>query len=83
VPPTQPTITGFNLTGNQLIISGTSSTVNLSYTYSVLTSTNLLVPVASWTVLSTGNSFNPGGNFRITNTVNPAALQNYYLLRVP
>jgi fibronectin-binding autotransporter adhesin len=83
VPPTPPAITGISLTGTQLIISGTSSATDLSYTYSVLTTTNLLSPVANWTVLSTGSAFIPGGNFRTTNTVNPNALQNYYMLRVP
>jgi autotransporter-associated beta strand protein len=81
VPPTQPSITGFSLTGTQLIISGTSSTTDLNYTYSVLGSTNLLLPLTNWTVLSTGNSFNPGGNFRITNTVSLPL--SFYLIRVP
>jgi autotransporter-associated beta strand protein len=83
VPPTQPNITGFNLTGTQLIISGTSSLTDLNYTYSVLNGTNLLTPLTNWTILSTGNSFNPGGNFRITNTVNPNTPQSYYMIRVP
>jgi len=83
VPPTQPNITGFNLTGNQLIISGTSSLTDLNYTYSLLTTTNVQLPLSGWTVLSAGNAFNPGGNFRLTNTVNQLAPQNYYLLRVP
>jgi autotransporter-associated beta strand protein len=83
VSPTPPIITGFNLTGTQLIISGTSSSTNTSFTYSLLTATNLLTPLANWSIVSTGNAFNPGGNFRLTNMVNQYAPQNYYLLRVP
>lgn len=84
--PTQPQITGFNfLSPTQLVFSGTSSSANYSqgYTYTLLSSTNVSLPLANWTTNSTGTAFNPGGNFIITNPVNPAVPQNFYLIRVP
>jgi hypothetical protein len=46
----------------------------------VLASTNLGLPLANWTVLST-NAFDAGGNFSFTNPLNPnAAAQEFYIL---
>jgi hypothetical protein len=47
----------------------------------VLTSTNLALALTNWISIAT-NTFT-GGNFNATNTVNPSAPQNYFLLRVP
>ncbi len=75
----QPHITGISLTGTSLVINGTNGLAGESY--NVLTTTNLALPLANWTVLPT-NTFT-AGNFSLTNTVNPGAAQSFYILRVP
>jgi fibronectin-binding autotransporter adhesin len=75
----QPGITRIVLSGNQLVISGTNGVSGEQY--NVLTTTNIMVPLANWTVLPTGTF--SSGTFNITNMVNPNAQQNYYLIRVP
>jgi hypothetical protein len=77
--PAQPHITSVNLSGTTLIINGTNGTAGLQF--EVLTSTNVTVPLANWTSIST-NTFS-GSNFSVTNTVNSTAPQNFFLLRVP
>jgi autotransporter-associated beta strand protein len=78
-PLPQPHITGINLSGTNLVISGTNGTAGQQY--EVLTSTNLTLALTNWISIAT-NTFT-GGNFNATNTVNPSAPQNYFLLRVP
>jgi hypothetical protein len=51
------------------------------WTYQVVTSTNLALPLANWTVLTT-NSFDTTGNFAFTNTM-PNGFQNFHALRIP
>ena len=75
----QPGITSITLSGSQLVISGTNGAAGQQY--NVLESTNLLTPLANWTPIST-NTFS-GSAFSVTNTVNPHAPQNFYLLRLP
>ncbi len=77
--PPQPGITGISLSGTSLVINGTNGVAGESY--HVLTTTNLALPLPSWTVLPAG-SFN-AANFSITNPVIPNAPQSYYLIRVP
>ena len=50
-------------------------------TYYVLTTTNIALPLTQWTRLAT-NLMTTSGNFTITvtNTVNPAASQQFYTL---
>ena len=78
-PPQPPQITSLSLSGTSLVISGTNGLAGEPY--NVLTATNLTLPLSQWTVLPT-NTFG-GGIFSITNTVNPVAPQNFYILRVP
>jgi fibronectin-binding autotransporter adhesin len=47
---------------------------------SVLSSTNLALPLAQWTSVATGN-FDANGNYSPTITVNPTAPQAYYILQ--
>jgi hypothetical protein len=77
VPPT-PHITSISLSGTQLVINGTNGVA--SEQYNILTTTNLALPLSSWTVLPT-NTFSTG-SFSITNTVtvDPAS---FYMIRVP
>ena len=51
-------------------------------TYNVLMSTNLLLPLTNWTVLTTG-SFDSNGNFSFTNAISSTNSAIFYLLRVP
>jgi hypothetical protein len=51
-----------------VVLSGTGGTAGNSY--AVLSSTNVTLPVASWTPLVT-NLYGPGGTFSYTNTIIP------------
>ena len=78
-PPAQPHITGIRLSGTSLLISGTNGSAGQQYT--VLTSTNVALALKNWTPVAT-NIFG-GANFSLTNAVNPNAVKNFYILRVP
>jgi hypothetical protein len=75
-----PTIGAITINGGNIILSGTNN-AGAGGTYSVLTSTNVALPIASWTVLGTGN-FDSSGNFSFTNGA-PTGAQQFYLLQVP
>jgi autotransporter-associated beta strand protein len=79
VTPAQPHITSVFLTGNSVVISGTNGTSG--FQYEVLASTNAALPLGQWTSIST-NTFT-GSNFSVTNSVNPAVPQDFYIVRVP
>ena len=46
----------------------------------VLSTTNLTLPLSSWTTVTTGN-FDGSGNYSVSVTADPAAPQEYYLLQ--
>jgi hypothetical protein len=48
----------------------------------VLASTNVALPLASWTTIAT-NSFDASGNFSFTNGVNPALPKQFFIIRLP
>jgi len=77
VPLTPPQFTLFQFKGKNLVMSGTNGVPN--GIYFVLATTNLALPIAQWTILST-NAFTSAGNFNVTNPV-PAGSQQYFLLR--
>jgi autotransporter-associated beta strand protein len=77
--PSQPVVTSVVISGGNLIFSGTNGVANASY--SVLTSTNLAVPLANWTALST-NTFDVNGAFHVTNAVNAAIPKRFYVLKL-
>ncbi len=68
------------LNGTNLVFSGTNGTVGV--TYNVLTSTNLVLPLSSWTPIFT-NTFITGGAFSITNLISPSVPQRFYILILP
>jgi autotransporter-associated beta strand protein len=68
------------LNGTNLVFSGTNGTVGA--TYYVLTSTNLVLPLSSWTPIFT-NTFITGGAFSVTNAISLSVPQRFYLLYVP
>jgi hypothetical protein len=68
------------LSNGQIILSGTNNT-GPGGTYHQLTSTNLQLALANWTVLTNGN-FDAQGNFAITNAIGTNPSQ-FYMLRAP
>ena len=76
--PVITTTTIFN--GTNLVFNGTNGTVGA--TYYVLTSTNLILPLSSWTPIFT-NTFITGGAFSVTNAISLSVPQRFYLLYVP
>jgi len=78
-PPVPPYITSINLSGTSLVINGTNGSAGQQFT--VLSSTNLTLPLASWTPVST-NTFS-GGNFSVTNTLSTIAPQSFFIIRLP
>ncbi len=77
VSTNSPGITGTLVSGGNLIFSGTGGTPG--WNYYVLTSTNL--GSGQWTRLAT-NQFDPGGNFAVTNAINPGSPPTFYRLQL-
>ena len=77
--PAQPYLTSVSLSGSSLIISGTNGTAGVQF--EVLSSTNIVLPLANWTSIAT-NTFS-GGSFNVTNTLDSGSPQSFYILRVP
>ncbi len=79
VPLPAPVIASFNLAGTNLVFNVANSITGGVFT--VLTSTNLALPLANWAALATNVA--PGGVFTLTatNAVNPAAPGQFYLLQ--
>jgi hypothetical protein len=75
-----PTIGTITVSGGNVVISGGNNTGSTG-SYHILTSTNLLLPLSSWTVLTNGN-FDSSGNFSSTNAVGTNSRQ-FYILQVP
>ena len=65
---------------NNLILTGAGGSGS---SYTVLTATNLTVPLANWATNATGLPFGPNGSVNYTNPINPAKPQLYYRIRVP
>jgi hypothetical protein len=80
VLPAQPGLTGLNLAGANVVASGSNGLSG--QTYHLLASTNLALPLSQWTPVAT-NIVNTTGNFTITatNAVDPAASQQFYILK--
>jgi fibronectin-binding autotransporter adhesin len=75
-----PTIKNITVSGGNVVISGTDNTGS-GGTYHVLSSTNITLPIGSWTVLTNG-TFSASGTFTFTNSV--GGNQNrFYILKIP
>jgi hypothetical protein len=61
--------------GNSLVFSGTNGTPG--WTYYVLTSTNLLLPMSRWQIVAT-NSFDQAGKFNFTYALSAGTSQKFY-----
>jgi hypothetical protein len=79
--PVAPTIQRVATVGGNFVMGGTNNS-GLAGTYHVLTSTNLVLPLTNWAVLTNG-SFDSKGNFSFTNAIGAANRQLFYRLRVP
>jgi parallel beta-helix repeat protein len=77
-PP--PLIQNVSLSGGMLIFSGKGGIP--SAPFSLLSSTNLLLPLSAWTTFAT-NTFASDGTFAVSVSVNPLVPQTYYRLRLP
>lgn len=73
-----PVINSYNRSGGSFTFSGTGGTPN--WNYEVLTSTNLTLPLNTWTNAAAGQ-FDANGGFSVNLSVNPATPQQYFLLR--
>jgi hypothetical protein len=78
-PTTGATIRSISLqSGTNVVISGTNG--QPSGVYYVLSSTNVLVPLANWTAVAT-NTFNGSGNFIATIPVSAGDKQRFYAIQ--
>jgi hypothetical protein len=66
-------------TGTNLVLTGTNGTPGSQYL--VLSTTNVNLPRANWTVVAT-NTFGPSGVVSFTNAINPADPAKFYVIRL-
>jgi PKD repeat protein len=79
-PPAPLTIGSISVAGTDFIITGTNGTAGTDCY--MLATTNLVLPMTSWTILST-NQFGSDGSVNFTNPLSPGAPQWFYRLRLP
>jgi autotransporter-associated beta strand protein len=78
-PAQPPVITSITLSGGSVVFSGNNGVANAPY--HVLGSTNIALPLGSWSDVGSG-TFDSSGNFSFTNAVGPGP-QLFYILRTP
>jgi len=78
--PTLPVVNPPVLSGGNLVLSGTGGQAGAGYT--VLSTTNVALPLADWTTNSTG-TFDGSGNFSNGVPVNVSQPTEFLLIRVP
>jgi glucuronoarabinoxylan endo-1,4-beta-xylanase len=78
---TPPQVSGFKLSGGNIVVSGTNGNAPGTFFYT-LASTNLALPVANWAVVAT-NQFGSGGGFTITNSYDSSQAQQFFIWRLP
>jgi hypothetical protein len=77
-PTTNANITSVKLSGTNILLHGVNNNVpNTNFHYAVLSSTDLTLPLSSWTPIVT-NSFNPDGTFDYTNAIVPGTPRVFY-----
>lgn len=77
---TKLSISGLMQSGADLIFNVTGGSPG--GTWSQLTTTNVALPIASWTINRSGN-FDWLGNLTLTNGINPAEPQRYFRISQP
>ena len=80
VSTTPPAIGSITVGTGNFALAGAGGTPNADFY--LLGTTNLNLPLTSWTRLLT-NQFDASGNFNFTNALNPGWPQGYYRLEVP
>jgi hypothetical protein len=80
-PQPPPTIRSITVNGGGQVVINATNNFGAGGTYEVLTSTNILTPLANWTVLTNG-AFNASGNASSTNS-SGTNNQQFYILKVP
>ncbi|HVX56797.1 MAG TPA: autotransporter-associated beta strand repeat-containing protein, partial [Candidatus Saccharimonadales bacterium] len=76
-PTTNANITAVSVSGTNVLVHGTNNNVpNTSFHFAVLTSTNLTLPLSSWTPVLT-NGFNSDGTFDYTNPIVPGTPRQF------
>ena len=82
VAPTNVVAKVLNISGtNNVVITGAGGSSSSGYT--VLTTTNLATPLASWSTNATGLPFGPGGSINYTNPISSSKPKLFYRIRVP
>jgi hypothetical protein len=76
---TAPKFASISLSGTNLVMTGTNGTPNGTYT--VLTATNVALPLSNWVSITT-NQFDSGGGFSFTNAIAPGIPQRFFRLEV-
>ena len=74
-----PSFAGIAVSGTNVVISGTNGVPNANY--SVLTTTNVTLPLINWSSIAT-NQFDSSGNFSFTNAIDANDLQRYFQVRL-
>ena len=74
----RPVIGSTTVSGGNLILSGTGGASGSPY--SVLTTTNLTLPLTSWTQVATGN-YNGTGSFTNTIAIVPGVPHSFYVIK--
>jgi autotransporter-associated beta strand protein len=80
-PSTNASILSVTLSGTNLVIHGTNNNGGQNFRYAVLTSTNLTLPLSSWTSLGT-NQFKSDGTFDYTNAIVPSQPKAFFDIQV-
>jgi autotransporter-associated beta strand protein len=80
LPASQPTVSTITQTETNLTLSGTNGPPN--WTYRVLTSTDIGLPVANWTPIQT-NAIDANGNFSFAAPIEIGTPQRFFILAVP
>ncbi len=80
LPVLVPRFASIAAANGQIIMNGSNGPPSGNYV--LLRSTNVTLPVGSWTRVLT-NQFDSAGNFSVTNAITPGASQGYYRLQLP
>jgi autotransporter-associated beta strand protein len=78
IPLIPPVIVAARVESGNLVCNGTGAPAD--WTYYVLSSTDVSLPLAQWTHIAT-NQTDAGGNFFVTNSVNPNLPQSFLILQ--
>ncbi len=76
----RPAITSVALSGANLVLGGANGPP--TWNYYLLSSTNVALPASNWTAITT-SLFDGVGNFQVTNAVDLAVLQRFFMIQVP